>query len=117
MEDRDMSEPLVSVSMLTYNHAPYIAQAIEGVLRQKTNFAFELVIGEDCSTDGTREIVLAYAAEFPRVIRVITSERNVGSTKNSWRTFRACVGKYIAWCEGDDYWHDMGKLQLQFDYL
>lgn len=78
-----MPEPLVSVKMITYNHAPYIAQAIEGVLMQKTNFLFELVIGEDCSTDGTREIVFEYQKKYPDIIRVITSEHNVG-VKKKW---------------------------------
>jgi glycosyltransferase involved in cell wall biosynthesis len=112
-----MQEPLVSVKMITYNHAPYIAQAIECVLAQKTNFPFELVIGEDCSTDGTREIVFDYAKRFPDIIRVITSDKNVGMKKNSLRTTEACQGKYIAYCEGDDYWHRDDKLQIQVDYL
>jgi len=112
-----MSEPLVSVKMLTYNHAPYIAQAIEGVLMQKTTFPFELVIGEDCSTDGTREIVFDYAKRYPDIIRVVTSEQNVGAKKNSARVNEVLRGKYIAWCEGDDYWHRDDKLQIQVDYL
>ncbi len=112
-----MTEPLVSIKMLTYNHAPYIAKAIECVLAQKSSFPFELVIGEDCSTDGTREIVFDYAQRFPEKIRVITSDRNVGMTQNSNRVNAALRGKYIAWCEGDDYWHSEDKLQLQVDYL
>lgn len=112
-----MQEPLVSVHMITYNHAPYIAQAIEGVLMQKTSFPFELVIGEDCSTDGTRQIVFEYAKRYPDIIRVITSDKNVGMKKNSNRVSEACRGKYIAWCEGDDYWHRDDKLQMQVDYL
>ena len=112
-----MTEPLVSVKMITYNHAPYIAQAIEGVLQQKTNFPFELVIGEDCSTDGTREIVLEYQKKYPDIIRVITSDKNVGMNRNSYRTMKACRGKYIAFCEGDDYWHHPDKLQKQVDYM
>jgi glycosyltransferase involved in cell wall biosynthesis len=112
-----MSEPLVSVKMITYNHAPYIAQAIEGVLQQKTNFLFELVIGEDCSTDGTREIVFEYQKKYPDIIRVITSDRNIGGRKNSYRATKACRRKYIAFCEGDDYWHQPLKLQKQVDYL
>lgn len=112
-----MTEPLVSARMITYNHAPFIAQAIEGVLQQKTNFPFELVIGEDCSTDGTREIVLDYAKRYPDIIQVITSEQNVGMHKNGRRTNQACRGKYIAYCEGDDYWHNPDKLQKQVDYM
>lgn len=112
-----MKEPLVSVKMITYNHAPYIAQAIEGVLQQKTNFPFELVIGEDCSNDGTREIVFEYQKRYPDIIRVITSDTNVGMHKNSYRTTKACRRKYIAYCEGDDYWHHPCKLQKQADYM
>jgi len=112
-----IDKPLVSAKMITYNHAPYIAQAIEGVLQQETNFPFELVIGEDCSTDGTREIVFDYQKKYPDVIRVITSEKNVGVHKNSMRTFKVCRGKYIALCEGDDYWTDPNKLQMQVDFL
>ncbi len=108
-----MQEPLVSVHMITYNHAPYIAQAIEYVLEQKTDFPFELVIGEDCSTDGTREIVFDYAKRHPETIRVIISENNVGMVKNEYRTAMACTGKYVAFCEGDDYWHSPDKLMKQ----
>jgi glycosyltransferase involved in cell wall biosynthesis len=112
-----MTEPLVSVSMITYNHERYIARAIEGVLQQKTNFPFELVIGEDCSTDKTRGVVLDYAKRFPDVIRVVISDQNVGMKENGLRTLRACRGRYVAFCEGDDYWHNPEKLQKQADYL
>jgi glycosyltransferase involved in cell wall biosynthesis len=112
-----VKEPLVSVDMITYNHVPYIAQAIEGVLQQETSFPFELVIGEDCSTDGTREMVFDYQKKYPDIIRVITSTKNVGSHKNGFRTEKACRGKYIAYCDGDDYWHHPQKLQKQVDYL
>jgi glycosyltransferase involved in cell wall biosynthesis len=112
-----MTEPLVSIMMITYNHAPFIGQAIEGVLQQKTSFSFELVIGEDCSTDGTREIVFEYQKKYPDTIRVITSDINVGMIKNGLRTMKACRGKYMAFCEGDDYWQSLRKLQIQADYL
>lgn len=107
----------VSVSMITYNHENYIAQAIEGALMQKTNFPFEIVIGEDYSTDGTREIVFDYARKFPEIIRVITSGENVGAQANLIRMLNVCKGKYIALCEGDDYWTDPNKLQKQVDFL
>jgi glycosyltransferase involved in cell wall biosynthesis len=112
-----MQEPLVSIKMITYNHLPFIARAIEGVLQQKTSFPFELVIGEDCSTDGTRMIVFEYQKKYPDIIRVVTSDKNVGMINNSYRTYKACRGKYIAFCEGDDYWHHLHKLQKQVDYL
>ncbi len=112
-----MATPLVSVEMITYNHEPYIREAIECVLAQKTTFPFELVIGEDCSTDGTRNIVFYYQKRYPDIIRVITSDQNVGAKKNGRRAFQACRGKYIAYCEGDDFWHRNDKLQLQVDYM
>jgi glycosyltransferase involved in cell wall biosynthesis len=112
-----MTEPLVSVKMITYNHASFIREAVESIVNQRTDFPFELVIGEDCSTDGTREIVFEYQEKYPHIIRVITSDKNVGAKKNSRRTSKAVRGKYIAFCEGDDYWHNQDKLQKQADYL
>jgi glycosyltransferase involved in cell wall biosynthesis len=117
MEGLEMQTPLVSVHMITYNHEPYIRKAIECVLSQKTHFPFELVIGEDCSTDGTREIVFDYARRFPDIIRVIASDQNAGMKNNFVRTNHACRGKYIAYCEGDDHWHHPEKLQRQADFL
>lgn len=112
-----MDKPLVSVKTITYNHEKYIAQCIEGILNQKTNFDFEYIIGEDCSTDKTMDVIQEYAAKYPDIIRVITSEQNVGATLNDQRTDDACRGKYVAFCEGDDYWTDPYKLQKQVDFL
>ena len=112
-----MDQPLVSVAMITYNHAPYIARAIEGVINQRTSFPVELVIGEDHSTDGTREIVLEYARRYPDLIHVVKSDHNLGASENSNRTLVACRGRYIAFCEGDDFWHRDDKLELQVNYL
>lgn len=112
-----MEEPLVSVCMITYNHEPYIRKSIDCVLAQETKFPFELVIGEDCSTDGTREIVFDYQKKYPDIIRVVNSNKNVGAHNNNIRTRKACRGKYMAFCEGDDYWHHPRKLQKQVDYL
>jgi glycosyltransferase involved in cell wall biosynthesis len=103
--------------MITYNHEPYIAQAIEGVLSQETDFPIELIIGEDCSTDRTREIVLDFQRRHPEMIRVLFSEKNVGMHNNFRRTVLAARGKYIAFCEGDDWWHRRDKLQLQIRAL
>jgi len=111
------AQPLVSVHMITYNHEPYIAQAIECVLNQKTTFPFELVIGEDCSTDNTRSILRDYQQKYPHKIRILTSENNVGMHNNWLRTTIACKGKYIAYCEGDDYWHNENKLDKQIKFL
>jgi len=107
----------VSICMITYNHEKYITQAIEGVLNQKTKFDFELVIGEDCSTDSTKEIVYKHKKRYPEKIKVITSEANVGIIQNFIRTLNSCRGKYIAICEGDDYWTYPYKIQKQFDFL
>jgi len=103
--------------MLAYNHEPHIANAIDGVIKQKTDFAYELIIGEDCSSDRTREIVFDYERRYPDVIRVITSNNNVGIKKNASRTLKACTGEYLAFCEGDDYWQRADKLQKQVDYI
>jgi glycosyltransferase involved in cell wall biosynthesis len=111
--ERLVRDPLVSVVMITYNHEPYIAQAIEGVVSQETDFPIELIIGEDCSTDRTREIVLDYQRRYPEMIRVLFSEKNIGGHKNFRRTALAARGRYMAFCEGDDWWHRRDKLQLQ----
>lgn len=110
-------KPLVTVRTSTFQHGPYIKECIEGVLMQKTNFPFEFIIGEDFSTDGTREIVFDYATRFPDIIRVITADYNVGGKTNGRRCYLAARGKYMAVCEGDDYWIDPFKLQKQVDML
>jgi glycosyltransferase involved in cell wall biosynthesis len=112
-----MPTPLASVCMVTYNHEPYIAQAIEGALHQETDFPFEIVVGEDCSTDRTGDIVAQLQREHPDTVRVTTSSQNVGSCANNLRTERACRGEFVAYCEGDDYWHDPRKLQKQVAFL
>ena len=112
-----MSPPMVSIQMITFNHERYISQAIESVLAQKTDFECELIIGEDCSPDGTRAICEKYAREHPHRIRLLPSERNLGMYVNSRRTALACRGRYIALLEGDDHWTDPRKLQRQVDYL
>lgn len=105
--------PMVSVLMITYNHANYLAEAIEGVLNQKCTFSFELIIGEDASCDATRNIALKYQKAHPNIIRVIYSQNNVGMNINSRRILERANGKYIAYCEGDDYWCNSEKLQRQ----
>lgn len=113
----DKITPLVSIHSLVYNHKDYVARAIDSFLMQETDFDFEIVIGEDCSTDGSREIVFEYATKYPDLIRVITTDKNVGMSANARRTILAAKGKYIAFCEGDDYWIDPLKLQKQVDFL
>ncbi|SHI59369.1 glycosyltransferase [Algibacter luteus] len=113
-----MSKVTVSIFMLTYNQEQYIAQAIDSVLMQKTNFNFQLVIGEDCSTDTTRNICETYADSHPEKVKLLPAlDKNIGLINNYIRTLKACDGKYIAICDGDDYWIDDLKLQKQVDFL
>ncbi len=112
-----MEQPLLSIVTITYNHEPFIAKTIEGVLMQQVNFPIEFIIAEDCSTDGTRRICQEYAERYPELIHLITSENNVGAVANERRAMLAAKGKYIAFCEGDDYWTDPLKLQKQVDFL
>lgn len=108
---------MVSICMITYNHEPYIIEAIEGVLMQQTTFPYQLVIGEDCSADGSRAICEEYAKKYPNKIRLLPSDKNLGMNSNFIRTMKACTGKYIALCEGDDFWIDESKLQKQVDFM
>jgi len=107
----------VSVLIITYNHEKFIARAIDSALMQKANFDYEIVIGEDCSTDHTRDIVIDYQKRYPDKIRLLLSERNLGGQKNFVRTLQACQGEYIALLDGDDYWTSPHKLQKQVDFL
>ena len=112
-----MSEPLLSVCLITYNHAKYIKEAIEGVLMQKVNFSWELIIADDFSTDGTREILLEYKKKHSDFIKLILQEKNIGPAKNWMDLLSYPKSKYIAYFEGDDYWTDPYKLQKQVDFL
>ena len=108
---------LVSVCMITYNHASFVREAIEGVLSQKTHFKFELIISDDVSSDNTREICESYQRDYPEIIRLVFREQNLGICKNFYQTLSLAKGQYVAVCEGDDYWTDPYKLQKQIDYL
>ena len=115
------SDPLVSVSCTTYNHINYIEQCLDGFLCQKTYFPFKILIHDDCSTDGTTEIIKKYTAKYPDIIKPIYETENQyqqGKTVSSliWNNSRA-KGKYIAFCEGADYWIDNNKLQEQVNFL
>lgn len=108
---------VVSVSMITYNHEKFIAEAIEGVVMQKSDFPFELVIGEDCSTDNTRAICIEYQKKYPDIIRLRLPETNQGMMLNWINNINSGRGKYIALCDGDDFWTDPYKLQKQVDFM
>lgn len=107
----------VSACIITYNHQDYIVDCLEGALFQKVDFDYEIVIGEDKSTDATLKICEEYASKYPDKIRIIKREANLGMIGNWVDTIKSCRGKYIAICEGDDYWTDPLKLQKQFDFL
>ncbi len=107
----------VSVAMITYNHEEFIAKAIDSILMQRTNFDYEIVIGEDCSTDNTRNILIDYQQKYPDKIRLLLHDKNQGMHLNGAQTLAACKGKYVAMLEGDDYWTSPEKLQKQVDFL
>jgi len=102
---------------MTYNHEEFIAEALDSILMQDVDFLYEIVVGEDCSTDNTRQILLEYRDKHPDKFKLILHKENVGAAKNQKRVFDACVGKYVAILEGDDYWIDKKKLQKQFNYM
>lgn len=111
--------PLVSVYCMTYNHENTIGQAIEGIVSQKTDFPFELIVHDDASTDSTADIVKNYAERYPDVIRTVLQKENQFRNCNIIKSFIHPVsrGSYIAICEGDDYWTDSSKLQKQVNYM
>lgn len=110
-------EIMVSVCMITYNHADYIQHALESVLMQKTTFPYEIIIGDDCSTDETVLIIQKIQKENPDRIQLIAREKNIGICPNSYDVRCHAKGKYIAALEGDDYWIDPYKLQKQVNFL
>lgn len=109
--------PKVSVAIVTYNHEKFVAQAIESVLMQEVDFNLEIVVGDDCSTDDTANILHFFQSQYPDKIHLLLNETNLGMHKNFEQVFFACRGKYIALLEGDDYWTSSQKLQQQVDLL
>jgi len=111
------SVPKVSVVTVCYNQEQYIEEALRGFINQKTDFPFEVIVSDDKSTDKTPEIIARYAKEYPDIIKPILRKQNLGVVKNNIETLKATTGKYVALCEGDDYWTDPTKLQRQVDFL
>lgn len=101
----------------TFDHRPYVARAIEGVLEQEVDFPWEVIVADDHSTDGTLDVIERYRRAHPDLIRVITNERNVGGRANFVAVHRESRGEYLAWLDGDDYWTSPHKLQRQADAL
>ena len=108
---------LVSVIITSYNQASTIAKTLDSVLNQKTNYTYEIIIGDDCSTDNSREICLQYSEKYPHIIKPIFHKKNMGVGGNFATCSRAAEGKYIAICAADDFWHNRRKLQLQVDFM
>ncbi len=115
----DRRVPLLSIVCLAYNHAAFISETLDGFLRQETTFPFEIIVHDDASTDATATIIHEYAARYPQVIKPIYQTENQyrKGVPFSTRLFAQAHGKYIAYCEGDDYWTDPHKLQIQVDFL
>lgn len=114
-----MTGPKLSVIFITYNHEKYVEKALRSVLDQKTEFEYEVVIGEDCSTDSTRAIIDRVAGEYPeKTVKKLYRKENLGRpTRNVYETTMECKGEYLAYLEGDDHWTDEYKLQKQVDFL
>lgn len=112
--------PLVSITCLTYNHAPYLRQCLDGFVMQKTSFPIEILIYDDASEDGTQDIIREYERKYPDLIKPIYQTENQyskGVKVEFVYNYPRAKGKYIAFCEGDDYWTDPNKLQKQIDFL
>lgn len=115
--------PLVAIECTTYNHEPYIRECLEGIVNQKTNFPYVAIVHDDASTDGTAKIIREYALKYPDIIKPICQTENQYSKPGKTirrildKAIKETGAKYIAWCEGDDYWTDPLKLQKQFDFM
>jgi len=109
--------PRVSVCVVTWMHRDLIAQCLDSIVMQRTTFPFEVIVSDDCSTDGTGEICRSYAERFPGLVRALVQPRRLGMMENTRAVTADVRGEFIAWCDGDDYWTDPAKLQLQVDAL
>jgi len=114
---KDLSLPIISICCITYNHEKYIEEALDGFLSQDTNFVFEILVDDDCSIDQTRNIILKYQKKYPHIIKSFLRKKNVGSMSNFIENLQRAKGQYIAICEGDDYWTDKKKLQIQISEM
>ena len=108
---------LISVVIPSYNRADTVGMTIDSILAQRVDVPFEIVIGDDCSTDNAREVLLGYRERYPDAIRLLLFDHNIGLGANWATCVKECQGKYICNCDNDDYWHNPDKLQIQFDYM
>lgn len=115
--EHSSANPLVSVIMITYNQEQYIDEAIRGVIMQQVDFPYELIVANDASTDNTASHVKKWADRYPDIIRFIDRPKNLGLQLNYLDAFSKCKGKYIAICEGDDWWCSRHKLSIQAKYM
>lgn len=115
--DKQQCRPLVSIIVTTYNHEKYIAKALDSILMQEGNFKYEILIGDDASQDKTVSILKSYKERYPDKIRLFLNSQNMGATKNSYQLLIHARGRYLATCEGDDYWSDSRKLLLQIKFM
>lgn len=108
---------MVSVSVVAYNQEDIISDAIKGVVGQRCSFPFELVIVDDNSTDGTFDVIKEWQQRYPHIIKAYRNPKNLGLQRNYFEAFSHCTGKYLALCDGDDYWCDASKLRRQIEYM
>jgi glycosyltransferase involved in cell wall biosynthesis len=112
-----MKKPLLSIVTVAYNHGKYIARTLDGFIMQKTDFPFQVIVGDDASTDNTADIIREYADKYPDIVKPVLRPKNIGGTSNSLDLYSRAHTKYVAICDGDDYWTDPLKLQKQVDFL
>jgi len=110
------SSPFISIAVITYNQEKYIAQTLDSIIEQEHGYSYEIVVGEDCSTDGTRSILLEYKEKYPDNIKLLLNEKNYGLIKNYFNVLGNCSGEYIMQCAGDDYWLP-GKVRTQIEFM
>lgn len=107
---------MLSVAVITYNQENYISQTLDNILKQEHNYSYEIVIGDDCSKDGTRNIISDYVKKYPDIIKPIYNNHNLGLIKNYFNVINHCSGKYIMECAGDDWWLP-GKVTTQMEFM
>lgn len=110
-------DPLVSIPICVYNHEKYIAECLDGILMQKVNFKYEVILGDDGSVDDSKGVIERYRSKYPDIIKPVYRPENIGAQANAADVLARCKGKYIATCDSDDYWCDPDKLQMQVDLL
>src|SRR5215212_4876923 len=118
--DAASRRPTVTIMLITYNHEKYIAQALDSILMQETEYEYEINVVEDCSTDRTQEIVMEYVERYPKKIKPLFNAVNIGykvTQRNTYRGLKTVTGDYFAILEGDDYWTDPRRLQKQVAFL